>query len=216
MLPKIIHPSWEPIFSELSDHTEHIRKSLLKLRPYFPTPDKIFAAFQVPFDDLSVVIIGQDPYPRKGYATGVAFAVPEQIETSPTLEIIFDTVAIDTYNIAYKGDCTLKNWTDQGILLLNSALTVKPNMPNHKSHVTLWHGFMLKLVSSISKEKELIWLLWGDRAKSLKKGIEQGHILETVHPVYDHYQIVPQFRKAHHFRKANQWLELKGRPKIDW
>jgi len=216
MLPKIVHPSWEPIFSELEPQLEHIRRTLPKLRPYYPTPDKIFAAFKVPLDSVSVVIVGQDPYPRKGYSTGIAFAVPEAIGTSPTLEIIFDTVAIDTYNIAYEGDCTLTNWTNQGILLLNSALTVKPNNPDHKSHVTLWHGFMYKLFELITDQRrDLLWLLWGDRAKKLGTAIK-GDKLTAVHPVYDHYQIVPRFREEHHFRKTNEWLDAKGKPQIQW
>lgn len=189
--------------------------TLPKLRPYYPEPDRIFAAFQIPFPP-TCVIIGQDPYPQKGYATGVAFGVPNKLY-SPSLEIIFNEVALNNNDITYQGDETMMSWVSQGVLLLNSALTVKPGEPNNKAHVELWTVFMAKLVHKISSEVEIPWCLWGDRAKRLKTVIMQGPIFESVHPIYDYYTMSERrFHGCKHFRKVNEWLSQNNFKTINW
>jgi uracil-DNA glycosylase len=213
MLPKIIHSSWEPVFNDLESDLVRIRKELLNLK-FYPTALQIFAAFQIPFPP-AVAIIGQDPYPQQGLANGIAFAVPKK-HHSPSLEIIFNEVAVSNHDVAYQGDETMMNWVNQGVLLLNSALTVKPGEPNNKAHVELWMPFMVKLVYAISSRTTIPWCLWGDRARKLKTAIVLGPMFESVHPIYDYYSMTTRFRGTNHFGKVNEYLSQNNSQLINW
>jgi uracil-DNA glycosylase len=213
MLPKIIHESWNQILEDIfEEEGESIRKTLPELRPYYPSPDRIFAAFQIPFPPR-LVIVGQDPYPRKGLATGIAFGVPAK-EWSPSLEIIYNEVALNNNDIFYKGDPTMMSWVNQGVLMLNATLTVKPGEPANKRHIALWEPFMQKVVKAISTQVDIPWMLWGDRAKKLKSHIEKGFVLESVHPIYDFYSMERRFHGCNHFRKVNEHLSSISQPLI--
>lgn len=155
---------------------------------FLPEQNIVFEAFRkCSFDKLKIVFLGQDPYPQKGIATGVAFA--NKIDTpydklSPSLKVIVDSLN-KYYNDLPNGefDYSLDSWSKQGVLLLNSALTVIENKPG--SHSLIWRPFISKLLNNISKSKKgTIFVLFGKQAASFRKFIESNLIIETIHPSF--------------------------------
>lgn len=209
-LPTIVNPQWSEVFP--TEELQRLKLGLHKLRDYYPSSDKIFAAFQVSYPP-SCVIIGQDPYPQRGLATGVAFAVPKG-KTSPSLKIIFEEAGKD--NLKFIPDVTLTSWMYQNVLLLNSALTVRPNKANDVAHRELWKIFITKLIVNISSDVAIPWMLWGDKARQFKPAIMRGPVFEAVHPVYDHRTGERRFRGCDHFNKVNNWLKENDREVIQW
>lgn len=155
---------------------------------YCPEPHKVFRAFkECSYDNLKIVFLGMDPYPQKGIATGLAFAnnadtKPE--DYSPSLKVLLDSAAKYYEDIPNgKLKCDLLSWSQQGILLLNSALTVKPNAP--LSHMPLWRHFTSTLLWNISQDKpNTIFVLFGNQAKTFKTFIGKSTCIETLHPAY--------------------------------
>ena len=186
-----IHPSWHihlgPLFS-----TEHMKNLPKQLGNNFhPERHLIFRAFSQPFDEVKVVIIGQDPYPSD-IATGVAFAVRENTKIPMSLDVIFRELKKE-YKLENQDphiDKTLSHWRNQGVLLLNTALTVEPGKPN--SHSALWRPFIQSLVAKMSFDLNPVWVLLGKNARDLKNKIiykenEDFKIIERHHPAAERY-----------------------------
>lgn len=180
-----------------------------------PKPDLVFSAFNhFGIDELNVVIIGQDPYINKEQAMGLSFSVPKGVKLPPSLNNVYKCIE-NTCEITMdfeNGDLT--NWAKQGVLLLNTTLTVFEK--NSNSHKKIWKGFSLDLLKYISDNTEnVIFMLWGNDAKKLSKVIDSNkhHILEHTHPS-------PLSRKTflecNHFHKANEILKKLGKKEIDW
>ena len=151
---------------------------LYKTKLVCPHYIDVFKAFKLcDYNNLSVVILGMDPYPQKDVATGLAFANKDKVE-SPSLKVIQDTLG---YNI----NPTLESWARQGVLLLNSALTVEMNKVG--SHTMLWRPFIAKLLKSLSEyNTAIIYVLFGRQAQTFKPYINSrfNHIIEIEHPAY--------------------------------
>lgn len=163
---------------------EYRRKSLC------PSQSDVFRAFKLcPLNDLKVIMLGQDPYPQKGVATGILFgnrADVQEKNLSPPLQIIKEA-AID-FEVP-KNSCifdpTLESWTKQGILMINSALTVEMNKVG--SHVMIWRPFIIALLKHLSEcETGIIYVLFGRQAQTFKPYINKqfNDILEIEHPAY--------------------------------
>ena len=155
-----------------------------------PNQTDVFKAFKLcPFEDLKVVFLGQNPYPQKGVATGILFGnkkeVPEE-DLSPSLKIIKEAVInfeIPHNNIIF--DQTLENWAKQGILMINSALTVEMNKIG--SHVMLWRPFISKLLKNLSESScSIVYVLFGKQAETFNPYINKkfNHVLKIEHPAY--------------------------------
>jgi uracil-DNA glycosylase len=170
------------------------REELLKVYKFIqckqaicPHKKDIFKAFKLcNYNDCRVIIIGQDPYPSNR-ATGLAFANPPTVDNlSPSLEKVKDSLIRDI--ISWKSitfDQTLESWAAQGVLLLNSSLTVEPNRP--QSHSLYWRPFMTKLIKNLSKCRTgMVYVLMGSQAKELARYINpmSNHILACEHPAY--------------------------------
>lgn len=160
---------------------------LYKTQKCEPAYNNIFRAFNItPYSELCVVSIAQDPYPQSGVSTGVCFGNKKDVvKLSPSLEIIKEAV-ID-FEIPHNlitFDPTLEEWSKQGILLLNSALTVETNKPN--SHSVLWRPFMISLLKNLSAiNPGLIYILWGAEAKTFSSYINKNNIVfKMPHPAY--------------------------------
>ena len=151
-----------------------------------PAYNNIFKVFNItPYDKLKVVFLGQDPYPQKDIATGIAFANKKDcLELSPSLNVLKEAV-ID-FEIPHNYitfDPTLEEWSKQGILLLNASLTVERNKPN--SHCLIWKSFTETFLDKLSLYNPgLIYVLWGKYAQSFKDCIHNGIIMEVHHPSY--------------------------------
>ena len=158
---------------------------LYKTKKYSPQYKDIFKAFHVtPYNNLHTVMLFQDPYPNN-MATGIAVGNRNDvINLSPSLEVLKEA-AID-YTVPHYGlqfDNTLESWSKQGILMLNTALTVEYGNPG--SHSVLWRNFMIKLINNLNTYNPgLIWVLWGTSAKSFRNYITSGNIIEEYHPAY--------------------------------
>ena len=149
----------------------------------------IFKAFnKCPYRDLRLVIVGQDPYPQKGVATGIAFANYNNTleeDLSPSLQVIKESVI--NYEVSHNLITfapELEEWAEQGVLLLNTALTCEVNKPG--SHSLLWRPFICKLIKNICNYNSgIVWLLLGNSAKSFKPYINQyQYIIEEKHPSF--------------------------------
>ncbi|HMT01831.1 MAG TPA: uracil-DNA glycosylase [Burkholderiales bacterium] len=145
---------------------------------HYPAKDMEFNAFNYcPFKELQVVILGQDPYFTPNTANGLAFS-SSMPKIPHSLSIIFNSIK-ENCGVVPARNPDLKRWAAQGVLLLNTALTVKPNEPD--SHTKQWRPFTEKLIMELGK-KDLTWLLWGKHAKSFAPLIKNGTIHEDIHP----------------------------------
>lgn len=155
-----------------------------------PTQPDVFRAFELcSLKDLKVVMLGQDPYPQKGVATGILFGNRKEVDEdnlSPSLNIVKEAAInfeVPHYCITF--DQTLESWAKQGILMINSALTVEMNRIG--SHVMLWRPFIAKLLKNLSEyDTAIIYVLFGRQAQTFKPYInsKSNHIIEIEHPAY--------------------------------
>ena len=159
-------------------------------KPLCPAQSNVFRAFEFcPLKDLKVVMLGQDPYPQKGVATGLALANNSETlesELSPSLKVIKEAAInfeVPHYCIIF--DQTLESWARQGILMINSALTVEMNKIG--SHVMLWRPFIAKLLKNLSEyNTAIVYVLFGRQAQTFKPYINNrfNHIIKIEHPAY--------------------------------
>lgn len=182
----------------------------------YPSMYDIFNSMKkTAFDQIKVVIIGQDPYHEEGQAMGLSFSVPKGIEIPPSLKNIYKEITMETgETMPNHGDLT--GWAKQGVLLLNTVLTVRKGQANsHKNKG--WENFTDGIIKKISEEKEkVVFLLWGANARSKKALIDRSKhlVLETVHP--SPLSAYNGFFGSGHFVKANEYLKANGKQIIDW
>jgi uracil-DNA glycosylase len=182
----------------------------------YPPAGSIFAAFDAsPFARTKVVIIGQDPYHGPGQANGLCFSVNPGVDFPPSLRNIFKEVSEDTgAPIPANGDLT--RWAEQGVLMLNSSLTVRAHTP--RSHAGIgWEIFTDAAVHAIAEKREhIVFILWGSDA--IRKGafIDRGKhlVLTSAHP--SPLSAYRGFFGNHHFSRANQYLVEHGEEPIQW
>lgn len=179
--PESIDPSWNEVLEELNKHPrmkllEAVLEHDSKEHRIFPVD--IFKVFSIPLDQVSCCIIGQDPYPNPGQAIGRAFAVSKQVPVPASLRIIGDEI-VRTHG-SMKADRTLQLWEDQGVMLLNRALTVREQHAG--SHVEYWRFFTDRIVEELNK-REVPFLLMGGFAKEVNAKIA----VKSVHPAAQAY-----------------------------
>ena len=216
-----IHPSWnkllekeleKPYFQILKQKitTEYLNKTI------YPPEKLIFNAFSLtPLDKVKVVILGQDPYHGKDQAHGLSFSVQKEIKIPPSLMNIYIELKSDI-NKEIPKNGFLKNWSSQGVLLLNNILTVRSGEPN--SHKNLgWEKFTESTIYLISKRmKNLVFLLWGNDAQKKEKYIHPNNhlVLKTVHP--SPLSAYRGFFGSKHFSKTNDYLKKNNIKEIIW
>lgn len=182
----------------------------------YPPAGKIFSAFDlVPFDDVKVVIIGQDPYHGPGQANGLAFSVNPGIDIPPSLRNIFKEISADT-GAAIPANGDLTRWAHQGVLLLNATLTVRAHQP--KSHSMLgWDKFTDAAVRAINEHRSgVVFMLWGSDA--IRKGamIDRSRHLVLTAPHPSPLSAHRGFFGCRHFSQANAYLAAHGMTPIVW
>lgn len=201
-----------PYFSSLK---EFLVNEKLKNKTIYPPGNKIFSAFDhTSFDNVKVVLLGQDPYHGEGQAHGLSFSVPDGIKPPPSLANIFKELNTDLgIPIPKKGN--LEKWADQGVLLLNATLTVQANNPG--SHQKKgWERFTDAVIKTISeKKKGVVFLLWGNFAKKKAELIDtkKHFVLTAAHPSP---LAGGAFFGCRHFSKTNELLKKQGMTPIDW
>ena len=184
----------------------------------YPAMQNIFNAFnQTPYNEIKVVIIGQDPYHGKGQAHGLCFSVQAGISFPPSLNNIFKELNKDL-NIPFPLNGDLTKWAKQGVFLLNTILTVVEGTP--KSHDGIgWEKFTTAAIEKINEiEKTVVFLLWGKDAKEYSKliDVKKHFILTASHPAAEVYGGNKGFFGCRHFSKTNEILKSIGNKPVDW
>lgn len=182
----------------------------------YPPGKEIFRAFDCcEFDQVKVVIIGQDPYHGPGQANGLCFSVRDGVRMPPSLVNIFKEIQQDLGKpMPVSGD--LERWARQGVLLLNATLTVRAGSPGSHQNKG-WESFTDSVIKKISEEKEnIVFLLWGAYAQKKGEIINRNKhmVLMSAHP--SPFSADRGFFGCKHFSKANQYLKSKGLPEIEW
>jgi uracil-DNA glycosylase len=202
----------QPYFEALVTFLKNEKKAGKMIYPPGPF---IFNAFaKTPFNEVKVVILGQDPYHNPGEAMGLSFSVPKGVRVPPSLKNIYKELQTDL-NVPIPNHGDLSRWADQGVFLLNSMLTVQHKQAGSHRKVG-WQNFTDAVIRQLSEQKEgLVFMLWGNFARSKRELIapDQHLILEAAHPS-------PLARGAYfgsqHFSKANTYLVQQGKTPIDW
>lgn len=217
-----IENSWMEVLKEEfeNEYFQNIRSFLkdeVKQYEVYPPGPEIFAAFNhVPFQDVKVVIIGQDPYHGPGQANGLCFSVSPGIAHPPSLINIFKEIEQDL-GIPYPKSGDLSEWAKQGVLLINATLTVRRSEANSHQNIG-WQTFTDAVIQKLSEEREgVVFLLWGGFAKKKGKKIDRKkhHVLETGHPSPLSANRGYWFGNKH-FSQVNEVLKKQGKSEIDW
>ncbi|MBD3280420.1 uracil-DNA glycosylase [Candidatus Dojkabacteria bacterium] len=182
----------------------------------YPPGPEIFNAFdKCPFDEIKVVIIGQDPYHGSGQAHGLCFSVAEGVRTPPSLVNIYKEIKDDLgKDIPDSGN--LERWAEQGVLLLNATLTVRAHTPGSHQNKG-WEEYTDAVVELVSEKKEnVVFLLWGSYAQKKGSIIDRDKhlVLESPHP--SPFSANRGFFGNKHFSKTNTYLKEHGKEEIDW
>ncbi len=202
----------KPYFAELKTFLKSEKDAGKKI---YPPGSLIFNAFETtPFDQLKVVILGQDPYHNPGEAMGLSFSVPEGVRIPPSLRNIYKELHRDlAVPIPTHGNLT--KWAEQGVFLLNAMLTVEHKKAgSHRK--SGWQSFTNAVIQTISDQKEnVIFMLWGNFAKEKSTLIDESKhlVLKAVHPSP---LAGTAFQECGHFGKANVYLKEKGLGEINW
>lgn len=220
--PSFLAPGWrDRVGAEFSkpymdDLRAFLREEYRSGVPVFPPKDKIFTALgMVDYHAARVVVLGQDPYHGPGQAMGMSFAVPKGVPPPPSLRNIFKEVASDL-GVAEPRDTTLLGWAEQGVLLLNTVLTVRSGQAfSHRNKG--WEVFTDRVIEELgAREEPIVFLLWGSPAQakaSLVKG--RNHLLlKSVHP--SPLSAHKGFFGCKHFSKANAFLSANGYGPVAW
>ncbi len=212
---------WDEILKEESEkeyfgELKEILKKEYREKVVYPHNKEIFTAFKLtPYENVKVVILGQDPYHGKGQAHGLAFSVKKGIEIPPSLRNIYKEILEEGEGNRFEHGC-LENWAKQGVFLLNATLTVREANANSHSNIG-WTTFTDEVIKKINEKNEtVIFLLWGKNARDKKIYITNpAHIvLETVHP--SPLSASRGFFGCGHFRRVNQILKERNQKTIDW
>lgn len=200
----------KPYFKKIKDH---LISDNAEGKIVLPEPKNFFRAFDLcELNNLKVVIIGQDPYHTPGVPNGLAFSVNKNQKLPPSLINIFRELESDLGVKNYIGD--LSAWSRQGVLLLNTCLSVCAGLPASHSNIG-WENFTNAAIEEIQKKKNIIFLLWGKHAQQKKAFIQEDNfILEAAHP--SPLSANNGFFGCNHFSKTNNLLTSLGSDPIDW
>jgi uracil-DNA glycosylase len=217
-----LEPSWKKHVGDYLQRPE-MRALSAQLRerktvgvPVFPPGPQIFAALDAtPFDRTRVVILGQDPYHGPGQAHGLSFSVPPGVDAPPSLVNIFKEIERDL-GIPRPRNGNLAPWAAQGVLLLNSVLTVEAGRPgSHQGKG--WEGFTDHVIETLNGQRDgLVFMLWGSYAQAKGRIIDARRhcVLRAPHP--SPLSAHRGFLGCGHFSTANRWLAGRGQAPIDW
>lgn len=217
-----LHPSWQAhLGAEFDkDYMRELRTFLVEEKKagktLYPPMPQLFNAFELtPFEQVKVVILGQDPYHGPGQAHGLCFSVQEGVKPPPSLQNIFKEIH-DELGIQFSGSGCLTPWAMQGVLLLNSVLTVERNCAgSHQGKG--WERFTDRAIEVLNEQHQgLVFLLWGKYAQDKAAVIDRSRhqVLMSPHP--SPFSAHRGFLGNGHFAKANEYLQAQGKTPIDW
>ncbi len=216
-----LEKSWFDLLEEELQHPfmqklQQFLQQEVRQHSVYPDLSLVFNAFnKTPFNQVKVVIIGQDPYHGPSQAHGLAFSVPKNVPPPPSLKNIFQEIHADL-NLPIPSHGCLESWAHQGVFLLNSTLTVRQGLP--KSHHGYgWELFTDSVVKKLAQRKDpIVFLLWGKSAQekgAILKNFSQHRVLNAAHPSPFSAH---KFFGCRHFSKTNNYLKSWGKKAIDW
>lgn len=217
-----LEQSWEKYLGEefgkpyMAELFAYLKEEKKKGKIVYPSENHILEAFRLtPFDKVKVVILGQDPYHGKGQAHGLCFSVNKNIKIPPSLVNIFKELK-DDMNVEIPTHGCLESWAKQGVLLLNTVLTVEDGKAG-SHHKKGWEKFTDKVIEVLNKEKEhLVFILWGSPAHKKASHVDESkHLcLKSVHP--SPLSVYRGFMGSKPFSQTNAYLRKNNLPEIDW
>ncbi len=218
-----IHPSWkavlQPEFSKLyfEEIVLFLKTERALDKKIYPPGSLLFNAFNLtPFDEVKVVILGQDPYHGYNQAHGLSFSVLKGTKPPPSLRNMYKEIKSDigVAMPANYGDLTA--WAKQGVFLLNTSLSVREGEPNSHAQIG-WQTFTDAVITALSDKRDgLVFLLWGKFAQQKQSLIDETrhHVLKAAHP--SPFSAERGFMGCKHFSKTNEWLIKENKQPIDW
>ena len=215
----MIGNDWDNVLKNIYDG-EYFRPLLLKVqneyknKVIFPPKHEVFNAFRLtPFANVKVVIVGQDPYHGVGEAHGLSFSVRDGVKLPPSLKNIYKEL-YDDLGVPIRTSGDLSSWAKQGVLMLNSTLTVEKDNANSHSNIG-WQQFTDDVIRLIDNNKrDVVFILWGNYARSKKALIKNNFIIESSHP--SPFSAYNGFFGSKPFSKCNNYLKSKGLEEIKW
>ena len=217
-LESLVEPGWAkalaPVATDVAAMGEFLRGEVAAGRRYLPAAEHILRAFQQPFDEVKVIIVGQDPYPTPGHAIGLSFAVAPEVRPLPkSLVNIFNEYRDDLgHPLPANGDLT--PWAEQGVLLLNRSLSVQPGQPaSHRGKG--WESVTEQAIRALAERGgPAVAILWGADARKLKPLLAPVPVIESPHP--SPLSAHRGFFGSKPFSRANALLVEQGGEPVDW
>ncbi|MFJ3960580.1 uracil-DNA glycosylase [Streptomyces sp. NPDC090036] len=217
-LNQLVEPGWanalEPVAGRVAAMGDFLRAEIAAGRTYLPAGAHVLRAFQQPFDEVRVLIMGQDPYPTPGMAIGHSFAVAPEVSPLPgSLENIFRELHTDL-GLSRPSNGDLTPWTRQGVLLLNRALTTAPRKPAaHRGKG--WEEVTEQAIRAlVARGKPLVSVLWGRDARNLRPFLDGFPAIESAHP--SPMSADRGFFGSRPFSRTNELLVRQGAQPVDW
>lgn len=208
--------AWSRFFEkeEIMNILKEISKKIVSKKPIYPPINRVFRTFTLPKEKIRVVILGMDPYHNPGSAVGLCFSVPKGGKINPSLRNIYSELEREGYTGEKNGD--LSHWLEQGVFMLNTALTVEEGSPD--SHTDAWYDFSRAVIREINDEG-VIWLLMGAKAIAFQDSIS-GKVIKTSHPspfsAHRNSKDASAFLGSGAFTRINSYLEKQSLPMIKW
>lgn len=217
-LAEIVDPGWaqalDPVAEDIARAGDFLRAEIAAGRGYLPAGEKVLRAFTIPLESVRVLVVGQDPYPTPGHPIGLSFAVaPDVRPLPPSLRNIFREL-VDDVGVPAPTNGDLTPWAQQGVMLLNRVLTVRPGAP--ASHQGIgWEAVTDRAIEVlVERGGPLVAILWGRGARSLRPRLGEVPVIESAHP--SPLSARSGFFGSKPFSRANALLVEQGADPIDW
>lgn len=218
-LRETVDPGWAealaPVEERIASMGEFLREELRAGRTFLPAPENVLRAFQQPFEDVRVLIVGQDPYPTPGHPVGLAFSVAADVWPLPRSLVNIFREYQDDLGLPPPRTGDLSPWTQRGVLLLNRALTVRPGAPaSHRGRG--WEEVTAQAIRALAqRQAPLVAILWGRDAREAASLLGPGTPrVESAHP--SPMSAASGFFGSRPFSRANRLLDGLGVPPVDW
>ncbi|MER5495288.1 uracil-DNA glycosylase [Streptomyces sp. NPDC002454] len=217
-LHEIVEAGWakalEPVADQITRMGDFLRAEIGAGRTYLPAGAHVLRAFQQPFDEVRVLIVGQDPYPTPGHAVGLSFSVAPEVRPLPGSLINIYRELTSDLGVAPPSNGDLTPWTEQGVLLLNKALTTAPRKPGaHRNKG--WEAVTEQAIRALAaRGRPLVSILWGRDARNVRPLLGDLPAVESVHP--SPMSADNGFFGSRPFSRANDLLVQQGARPVDW
>lgn len=217
-LDEVIDPGWARALSPVADQIRHmgefLRAEVAAGHPYLPAGTDVLRAFHAPMDDVRVLIVGQDPYPTPGHPMGLSFSVRADVRPVPRSLINIYTELVDDLGLPTPTTGDLSPWSEQGIMLLNRVLTVRPGAPaSHRKKG--WEAITEHAIRELTaRDRPLVAILWGNAAQGLRPVLGETPIVASAHP--SPLSASRGFFGSRPFSRTNDLLRAQGAPPVTW